>query len=211
MSKILNGDYRRFLNILNILNKLSVFRYHLKTILFYRYCFKSIGKGSIIMNPIFINNPQNIVIGDNVVVRDGVRIETVYSSPLRVPELVIGNNTNIEQNVHIICHNKVKIGANVSITGNCCIVDITHPYEDVESNIKIGNRILNEDSFVEIGEGSFIGFGSMILPNVKIGRHAVIGSNSVVSKDVPDYSVVAGMPAKIIKIYKPETGEWVKV
>lgn len=163
------------------------------------------------MNPTFINNPQNIVIGDNVIIRDGLRLETVYSSHYRVPELIIGNNTNIEQNVHIICHSKIKIGANVSITGNCCIVDVTHPFEDVNSNVKIGSRILDEDSYVEIGEGSFIGFGSTILPNVRIGKYVVVGANSVVTKDVEDYSVVAGMPARVIKRFNSEIGQWIKV
>ena len=92
----------------------------------------------------------------------------------------------------------MHIGNNVSITGNCSIVDVTHPFSDVHDSRKIGARILDDDSFVEIGDGTFIGYGAVILPNVRIGANAVIGANSVVAHDVPDYSVASGVPAIII-------------
>lgn len=129
--------------------------------------------------------------------------------PTRIPELRVGNNVNIEQNVHIICQSRVHIGDNVSITGNCAIVDTTHPYEDVHDPTRIGARILDEDSYVEIGDGSFLGFGVIVLPNVRIGTYCVIGANSCVTKDVPDYSVAAGNPAVVIRRYNSIVGEWV--
>ncbi|MBD2201300.1 acyltransferase [Calothrix sp. FACHB-1219] len=183
----------------------------LKTATLYRILFKSVGKYSIIKRPLLISNPHFISIGNKVFIRNGVRLEVVIHNQQKNPELSIDDNTNIEQNVHIVCHSKIKIGANVSITGNCCIVDVTHPYEDVNDRRKIGYRILNEDSFVEIGDGSFIGYGSTILPNVKIGKYVVVGANSVVIHDIPDYSVVAGMPAKVIKQYNHEQGKWINV
>jgi acetyltransferase-like isoleucine patch superfamily enzyme len=124
--------------------------------------------------------------------------------------LSIGSDTNIEQNVHIVCHSRIRIGSNVSITGNCSIVDVTHPYGDVQTQTKIGARIADEDSFVEIGEGSFIGFGSVILPNVKIGANVVIGANSVVLTDIPEYCVAAGAPAVVIKQYDRGKKVWVR-
>ncbi|MDR3548197.1 MAG: DapH/DapD/GlmU-related protein, partial [Candidatus Pacebacteria bacterium] len=68
----------------------------------------------------------------------------------------------------------------------------------------VGALIVDEDSYVEIGDGSFIGYGAVILPNVRIGKRAVIGANSVVTHDVPDFSVVAGSPAKVIRTYSQE-------
>lgn len=169
------------------------------------------GKGSLIIKPMIITNPHHMEIGDRVFIRNGARIETCITNECRIPELVIGNNTNIEQNVHIICHNKINIGSNVSITGNCTIVDTTHPYEDVNDPIKIGARILDDDAFVEIGDGCFIGFGSMILPNVKIGEYAIIGAHSVVTKDVPSYCVAVGNPAKIVKTYDADEKCWTSI
>ena len=170
--------------------------------------FKHIGFNTVIIKPMLINNPQYIDIGDNVIIRNGVRLETIKINLERSPKLTIGNNTNIEQNVHIICHNRVQIGSDVSITGNCAIVDTTHPYEDINDEVKIGDRILNDNAFVEIGDGSFIGFASIILPNVKIGKYVIVGAHSVVTKDIPDYCVAAGIPAKIIRVYHPESDTW---
>jgi serine acetyltransferase len=179
--------------------------------LIYKPSFKRMGKDSLIIKPISIQNPQYIELGDNVFIRDGARIETYITSPNRMPELIIGDNTNIEQNAHIICHNRIHIGSNVSITGNCTIIDTTHPYEDVNNPIKIGARILDDDAYVEIGDGCFIGFGSMILPNVKLGKYVIVGAHSVVTDDVPDYSVVVGVPAKIIRKYDFTSKSWAKV
>lgn len=55
---------------------------------------------------------------------------------------------------------------------------------------------------MSIGDGSYIGINTVIVGNVKIGKHCVIGANSVVTKDVPDYSVAVGIPARVIKNIK---------
>ena len=55
-----------------------------------------------------------------------------------------------------------------------------------------------------IAEGAWIGAGATILPGVRIGRYAVVGAAAVVTKDVPDYGVVVGSPAKVIKMFNPE-------
>jgi acetyltransferase-like isoleucine patch superfamily enzyme len=178
--------------------------YKVKAVVLYRFVFKRFGRGSCIRKPLLILNPGFVSIGERVSIRDGVRLEVVRFSEHRTPDLVIGNDTNIEQNVHIVCHSRVHIGSNVSITGNCSIVDVTHPFFDTRNPKKIGARIRDEDSYVEIGDGSFIGFGSVILPNVRIGTNVVIGANSVVAHDVPDYSVVAGAPAVILSKIVPE-------
>ena len=196
---------------LNQLHSLSTVYFKVKGIVFYRLVFKRFGRGSCIRKPLLILNSGFISIGERVSIRDGVRLEVVRSSDHRTPHLVIENDTNIEQNVHIVCHSRVRIGSNVSITGNCSIVDVTHPFSDVHDLRKIGARIGDEDSFVEIGDGSFIGFGSVILPNVRIGTHAVVGANSVVTHDVPDYSVAAGVPAVVRKRYDFVRQVWVSV
>ena len=69
---------------------------------------------------------------------------------------------------------------------------------------------LNSKGGVVIGENSFIGYRVTILPDVKLGKNCVVGSHSVVTKSFPDYSMIAGAPAKLIKKYSIEKGEWVK-
>lgn len=195
---------------LNKINRLSNLYYQAKGALLYRFLFRRFGKRSLIRRPILISHPECISIGDHVTIRDGVRLEVVRESSRRTPDLRIGDHTNIEQHVHIVCHSRVHIGANVSITGNSAIVDVTHPFEDVDAAQKIGARIRDDDSFVEIGDGSFIGFGSVIMPNVRLGKYTVIGAHSLVTRSVPDYCVAAGNPAKVVKRYDPVTKAWVK-
>jgi acetyltransferase-like isoleucine patch superfamily enzyme len=63
---------------------------------------------------------------------------------------------------------------------------------------------------VVIGDGSWLGHGAVVLPGVTIGKHVVIGANSVVTKDIPDFSVAVGSPARVIRQYD-ETLGWVNV
>ena len=197
--------------MIHFFNKASHLYHHLKTALFYRPWFHSIGSRTVIRKPILIAHPQFISIGKNVLIRDGARLEVIAPRRGIVPVLSIGDDTNIEQNVHIVCGSRIQIGSGVSITGNCSIVDVVHPYEDVENPVKIGHRISEQPSFVEIGDGSFIGMGSVILPNVRIGRKVVVGANSVVTQDLPDFCVAAGAPARIIKKYNPQEKVWERV
>lgn len=163
----------------------------------------------MLFKPIILCNPQYVFIGKNVSIRQGARIEVILSElNNRIPELRIGDNVNIEQNVHLVCHSRITIGRDVSITGNCAIVDVTHPYADINNPEKIGKRVLDDDSFVEIGDGCFLGIGSLIMPNVRIGKYCVVGAHSVVTRDVPDYSIVIGNPARVARIYDRETNRW---
>jgi acetyltransferase-like isoleucine patch superfamily enzyme len=191
-------------------NQLETIYYFLKTRFVYRFVFGSIGTRCIIRKPTSLYNTRYIHLGNRVSIAPGVRLNAIVDKPSRIPDLHIGDNVIIEQNVHIICHSRVYIGDNVSITGHCAIVDTTHPYEDVRDPRPIGTRILDEDSYVEIGEGSFLGFGSIVMPNIRIGKYCVVGANSCVTKDVPDYSVVAGNPAVVIRRYDPASDSWIR-
>ena len=163
----------------------------------YRHTFGAIGGRTVVFRPGFVSNERHIYIGCRSLIRYGARLEVVLHGQDWEPVLKIGDNVNIEQNVHIICHDRVTIGDNVSITGHCAIVDVTHPIPS-DARVKIGDCIDSARSSVEIGDGTFIGFGSSILPNVRIGRNCVIGAGSVVTRDVPDYSIAAGSPAKVL-------------
>jgi Acetyltransferase (isoleucine patch superfamily) len=177
--------------------------YRLKGRVFYRALFRAFGRHSTIRSPVLIAHPECIAISDGVHIRNGARLEVVKDG-VNSPLLTIGSDTNIEQNVHIVCHCRVAIGSGVSITANCAIVDTIHPYDSPGDRRKIGVRISTEPSFVEIGDNCFIGVGAVILPNVRIGPNAVVGANAVVTRDVPPNAVVAGSPAVVVKTY--ETG-----
>lgn len=162
----------------------------------YRPFFGYWGRKVVIEKPMLIANPRFIYIGDGVLIRSGVRLEAVLAHG-RKPKIRIGDGCNIEQNVHIVSHSRVTIGRQVSITANCAIVDVTHPY-DGDPSQPIGSQVKNEDSFVEIGDGCFLGIGSIVLPNVRLGRGCVVGANSVVNRSFPAGSIVAGSPARLL-------------
>ncbi|AQR71514.1 hypothetical protein BZG29_26705 [Janthinobacterium sp. LM6] len=183
----------------------------LKTKIYYNFVFKKIGKRSLLFKPLYIGNPQCIEIGNNTMIRSGARLEVIGESNAWEPELLIGDNVNIEQNVHIVCGSRISIGNNVSITGHVAIVDVIHPYNDIYNPIKVGDRVQCEGNYVEIGDGVFIGYGSIILPNTRIGKNSIIGAHTVVNSDVPSYCIAGGNPMRIIKKYNFELNEWVKM
>lgn len=116
------------------------------------------------------------------------------------PTLTIGDGTYIGRFVHINAWQQVIIENNVVLADRVFISDADHNYLDTEMPIR-----LQGDGFkgsVRLKEGCWLGIGVVVLPGVTIGRNAVVAANSVVTKDVPDYVVTAGIPAKIIKQLK---------
>jgi len=168
----------------------------------------TLGKGSCIEKELMILGKKHIYIGSEVFIRPGARIEAVteFAGKKYAPKIVIGNRVNIEQNIHMTCAELIEIEDHVTISSNVLITDINHSYQKV--NINPLNQPL-ETKEVHIGSFSLIGSGAKIMPGVKIGKNVVVGANAVVTEDVPDYCIVAGIPAKIIKHYDFEKEEWV--
>lgn len=111
-------------------------------------------------------------------------------------KLKIGNNSNISNNTILDISGNVTIGDNVAIANNCFIFSHNHDYRDKDKPTWKGGLHIAD---VEIGSGSWVGANSKILPGVKIGSQSVIAAGSVVTKDVPSNTIVAGNPAKQIK------------
>jgi acetyltransferase-like isoleucine patch superfamily enzyme len=162
-----------------------------------------------VMHPDLVT-PRCIKMGEDVFIRAHCRIEGVtrYNDKEFSPCIIIRNGVSIEQNLHLTCAGKISIGNDTAIAANVSITDITHPYIDISRSIEKQDI---EVSFVEIGPECKIYNNVVILPGVTIGRHCVLGANSVVNKDIPDYSVAVGVPAKVVKRYDFETKTWVKV
>lgn len=117
----------------------------------------------------------------------------------------IGKNVVFAGYNFIACMFSIKIGDNTQIGEFTSIRDNDHEYANVKENIiSQGYKIAP----IVISDNVWIGRGCAILKGVSIGRHSVIGANSVVTKDVPSYSVAVGSPAKVIKKYDFETQSW---
>ena len=116
------------------------------------------------------------------------------------PNLTIGNNVNMNFDIHIGCINKVSIGNNVLFASNIYITDHQHGHIDKRDlGINPAKRPLSTNGPVIIEDNVWIGENVAILPNVTIGESCIIGANSVVTKSFPKYSVLAGVPAKLLK------------
>jgi acetyltransferase-like isoleucine patch superfamily enzyme len=191
------------------MKKISFFLSVIRGWILYYFFFKKCTLKFYIKNPILIT-PKYISLGDKVQIRDHARIEGVnsYAGDFFTPDIQIGDNVTIEQNLHLTCAKLVKIGSNTSIAANVTITDINHGFEDINIPPERQNLIVNE---VEIGENCKIYNNAVILPGVRLGRHNIVGANSVVRGSFPDYCVIAGAPARIVKKYNFATQTWEKV
>ena len=165
--------------------------------------FKSFGKKSLLGLNITIVEPKYISIGNNSSICNGVVI-SCYNSIESIgnhPEITICNNVSIGENSHITCANKLFIGNNVLTGKKVLITDNAHG-NSIKSVLDIppALRDIVSNGPVIIEDNVWIGEKATIMPNVHIGEGAIIGANAVVTKDVPAYAIVAGIPAKIIKL-----------
>ena len=143
-------------------------------IMFCRHKLKNIGKNSEVRPYAVIDGTNNVSIGDNVIIPGGVGLISDYSDAA----------------AQIIIEDDVLFGP------NAFVYSTTHNFSDPSVPIKYqGYR----NSPTRIRKGAWIGIGAIIMPGVTVGVNSVVGANSVVTKDVPDFSVVAGAPARVIR------------
>ncbi len=163
--------------------------------------FKQIGENSYIHYPWnSIHGSKYIVIGKYFHANKGLYIGG-YGEDNNHEQIIIGDNVVIGFDCQITAIKKVKIGNNVLMGSRIFISDHSHgkiDYPDItEIPIK---RMLFSKGPVIIGNNVWIGSGVAILPNVTIGDNCIIGANSVITKSFPANHVLAGNPARIIKI-----------
>jgi acetyltransferase-like isoleucine patch superfamily enzyme len=118
----------------------------------------------------------------------------------------IGNRTRI--GIGSVLIGPVNIGDDVRLAQNIVITALNHNYQDISK--PISDQGVNTEE-IYIGDETWIGANAVILPGVFIGKHCVVGAGSVVTRNVPSNSLVAGNPARIIKQYDPDTKEWQSV
>ena len=115
-------------------------------------------------------------------------------------KIIIKNGTQIGRNAMISAAKKITIGEKCLIAYNVSLLD--HDHNILDPDISPLDGGITEPREIIIGDQCFIGAHSFILKGVRLGRHCVVGANSVVTESFPDYSVVAGNPAKLIRKLK---------
>jgi len=113
--------------------------------------------------------------------------------------LSVGDKTGIGSYCNIRCEKQIKVGRNVFIAQFVSIIDGQYEYKD--KNVLIGNQGFTGKDVI-IGDNVWIGAGAIVLPGVKIGDGAVVAAGSIVTKDIPEYAVAVGSPAKVVDYRK---------
>jgi len=120
-----------------------------------------------------------------------------------LPVLRIGDRCVIGRGSHIVAHHSLDIGDDVFTGPYVYITDQNHSYADPDEPI---GRQMPRNAAVQIGSGSWLGAGAVVLPGASIGRNVVVAAGSVVRGTVPDRCVVAGVPARVVRQYLPGDG-----
>lgn len=164
--------------------------------------FKSIGEDCYFHPNSVILNSQYISVGHNFRASWNLRIEAIdqYKGQKFSPQLKIGNNVSFNTDVHIGCIQHVQIGDNCLLASRIFISDHEHGDTSFDSLLLApAKRPLKSKGPVIIGDNCWIGEGVAILSGVTIGRNSIIATNSVVTKDIPEFCIAAGIPARVIK------------
>ena len=173
--------------------------------------FAAFGERSMIMwKPTTIFNERYISIGNDTLIGPDVALSAgMVPGQECISDIVvsIGDRCLIGRGSGIVGHFSITIGNDVWTGHHVYITDQNHGYEDVSRPISQQSQ---PERAVVIGDGSWLGYGAVVLPGVTIGKHVVIGANSVVTHDIPDYSVAVGSPARVVRRHDPDLG-WVTV
>lgn len=164
--------------------------------------FSSCGADFKVGNDSRIEGCEFISIGESFSAGDHLRMEAIdrYGQQHFHPRLVIGNHVRIEDNCHIGCVEQVEIGDDTLIASKVFISDHSHGNVD-KSDIDVAplSRPL-VSKLVKIGQNVWIGDGACILPGVELGDNVVVGANAVVTHNFSANAVIAGCPAKLIRM-----------
>ena len=170
---------------------------------FYKLIFGSFKFPGYIGSPKFLVRPSRIYVGKKVRIFPGFRAECHGQG-----KIFIHDDVAIEQDFHITSMGEISIGKGTLILGFSSVTDIEHHHEDVDVPVLRQPMIWKK---TRIGENCYIGMGARIQAGTVLGNGCVVGANAVVRGTFPDYSVIVGVPARIVKIYNPENKIWERV
>lgn len=173
--------------------------------------FKFIGKNTTIKCPKNISNPQCISIGNNTTIYKNTTLYPIISHAglHHSPLIEIGDNVHIGTGVIIAPVEKIYIGDGCVVSDNVFMCDTEHGF-DPNAGLIIKQPYIKSKPII-IEHDTFIGRNVFVAPGVELGNNCVVGANSVVTKSFPSYSMIGGVPAKLIKTYSFEKNDWIKV
>lgn len=161
--------------------------------------FHSFGRNSVVQVPARIKNAHRIAVGEGVFVASGSWLHVLEDGD--DVALEIGDGASIAEGCVFSSVRSIRLGTKVSLARYVYVADHTHAYDDPDApSLEQG---ITDVRPVEIGDGAWLGQNVTVLPGVRIGKGCVVAAHSVVSTDVPDYSLAAGAPARVIRRFGP--------
>jgi len=185
---------------------------YISRIIFILYYFISVGKYKFlsfkanVYSSVRVDGKKYISVGKNSIIQRHGWLLAMKNDEYD-PKLIIHQGCAIGDFSHITCVRHVEIYDHVLIANNVYISDNQHSYLDVVTPIRYQPVTFRKK--VELGSGCWIGENACIMASV--GKNSVIAANSVVTREIPDYCVAGGTPAKVLKKYNFESGLWESV
>lgn len=187
-----------------------------------RITFATAAEGFVMHSPRTVQNADRIHVGSDVKLGPNCVIRAVTRYPdgswMRHPEgkhvqqefdpiIRIGDRVTATAGLQLIAYRSIVVEDDVLFAANVYVADGTHAV--ARADVPYKYQGLDPVAPIRIGRGSWIGQNVVVVPGVDIGEYSVIGSNSVVNRDVPARSIAVGSPARVIKRWSEETDGWV--
>lgn len=166
-------------------------------------------RARLLRRPFSIRSKRKLLLNNGFTSGVGLRIDVFHDA-----RLSIGRNVKVNDHVHIAAHYDVSIGENCLIASKVFISDHDHGsyvaphFSDPHTPPSVRPIYCLP---VRIGKNVWIGEGAMVLKGVTIGDGSIVAAGAIVAKDVAPQCIVAGIPAKPVKLFDPKTSSWVKV
>lgn len=171
---------------------------------FHRFTFKSLSRSAVLVSPFRVDGGKGIVIEAGTFFQRGLWLYCCGVDGVKA-SLLVGKGCVFGYNNHITCVREVSIGDYVLTANNVYISDNLHEYEDISRPII--QQPIRFKRAVVIGAGTWIGENVSII-GASVGKNSVIGANSVVTRDIPDYCVAVGAPAVVIRQFDLQQNKW---
>lgn len=168
-----------------------------------------VGPETLVQRPRFFSGKQYIHVGDRCFIKSHSYIQVISNGLAResTPRIEIGDDVYIGRYSYLTAINRISIGSGSVLSEHVYITDLSHGFSPPDGRIM--EQPLLSNGPVDIGPNCFLGYRSCVMPGVNLGEWCIIGANSVVTRSFPSYSMIAGAPARIRKVYSHSVGQWV--
>jgi acetyltransferase-like isoleucine patch superfamily enzyme len=169
-----------------------------------------LGAGSAIEWPRKMESRPSIYVGSRTLIRSHAAMEPVleYSGRRYKPTIHIGDDVYIGRHVYLTACDKIVISNGCVLSEHVYMSDSAHGFDPLRGLIM--KQPLESRGGILLGPNCFLGYRVTILPGVELGEWCIVGANSVVTRSFPAYSMIAGAPATVVKVYSHDLQKWVK-